>query len=69
MASVLAQSVVGVGMSMIRCDWCERLIDSDGDPDCFIHDFEGMLKDEVLCEWCRDKREREQNDEPPQEDA
>ena len=50
-------------MSMIRCEWCERLIDSDDDPDCFAENPE-----EVLCEWCRDKRYAEQTD-PPPEDA
>jgi len=51
-------------MSMIRCEQCERLIDSDDDPDCFIENpgMPGSMGDEVLCEWCREKREREQDD-------
>lgn len=34
-------------MSMVRCDKCEHLIDSDDDADCF-NDF-----DEAVCENCR----------------
>lgn len=35
-------------MSMVRCDGCERIIDSDGDPDCFVP------QDAVHCQWCRE---------------
>jgi hypothetical protein len=42
-------------MSMIRCDRCERLIDSDDDPECFVE-----KTDEVLCEWCRGDIESQQ---------
>jgi hypothetical protein len=37
-------------MSMIRCDKCEDLIDSDIDPDCFGEFGKG---EETLCENCR----------------
>lgn len=61
MASVLAQSVSGARMSMIMCTRCDRMIDSDDNPECFVHDREGNLTDEVWCEscWCDalDKRE------------
>ena len=45
-------------MSMIRCDRCSVLIDSDDDPECFTskdkpHDCEGR----VLCEPCREQCE------------
>lgn len=45
-------------MSMIRCEQCERLIDSDDDPECFVENpgLPGAMGDEVLCEWCREKR-------------
>lgn len=38
-------------MSMIRCDLCDRLIDSDDDPDCFV---EGNPSG-CFCEPCRDR--------------
>ena len=38
-------------MSMIRCDECERLIDSDDDPDCFIDTSPTTTVS--LCERCR----------------
>lgn len=44
-------------MSMIACDMCSRLIDSDDDPDC----FEGH---HVICEKCRDEIAREKLDAP-----
>jgi hypothetical protein len=37
-------------MSMVRCDECEILIDSDLDPDCF-NEF-----DETHCENCRQNK-------------
>lgn len=39
-------------MSMCLCDRCERFIDSDEDPDCFVE----VPGDETLiaCESCRD---------------
>lgn len=33
-------------MSMIRCDDCEAIFDSDADPDCFC-------EPKVLCSFCR----------------
>jgi hypothetical protein len=45
-------------MSMIRCEHCDRVFDSDADPDCFVENpgLPGRMGDEVLCEWCREKR-------------
>lgn len=37
-------------MSMVRCDECEIMIDSDDDPDCFGED--GNAPD-ILCDNCR----------------
>lgn len=42
-------------MSMIRCDLCNRLIDSDDDPDCFV---EGNPSG-CFCERCREQAEEE----------
>lgn len=39
-------------MSMVLCDECEKLIDSDDDPACFIE--KSKLQTLVICEWCRD---------------
>ncbi len=49
-------------MSMVMCERCDRFIDSDDDPDCFVENpgLPGAMGDEVLCEWCREKREAEQ---------
>ena len=33
-------------MSMVRCQQCERLVDSDDDPEVFGN--------AMLCKWCRD---------------
>jgi hypothetical protein len=58
-------------MSMIRCDRCSRLIDSDDDPECFVqvidHGDDGATKDAVLCEPCREKQLRDE--ELPDADA
>jgi hypothetical protein len=41
-------------MSMIRCDDCERLIDSDADCDCFVGTAAtGDYR--ALCKWCREQ--------------
>lgn len=37
-------------MSMIRCDECDRIFDSDDDPGCFDEDG-----DRVICEPCREE--------------
>ena len=41
-------------MSIIRCERCPTLIDSDDDPDCFVSIGEDSI---TLCEPCRDKHE------------
>ena len=45
---------------MIRCDECDRMFDSDDDPDCFVEagNMRRMTKDAVICEGCRDTMER-----------
>ena len=35
-------------MSMIRCDYCSDIFDSDEDPDCFV-------EPKVICENCRER--------------
>jgi hypothetical protein len=45
-------------MSVIRCDKCSRLIDSDEDLECFIQViYDGATWDAVRCEVCRDREE------------
>lgn len=42
-------------MSMIRCEDCRAIIDSDDDPDCFVS-FQRTAEDEhttVRCQACR----------------
>lgn len=48
---------------MIRCDQCDSIFDSDEDPDCFVENpgLPGSMGDEVLCKWCREQREAEQD--------
>lgn len=43
-------------MSMVMCERCDRMIDSDDDPDCFVENpgLPGSMGDQVLCEWCRE---------------
>lgn len=47
-------------MSMIRCDLCESLIDSDDDPECFV---EGNPSG-CFCKSCRDQAEQETERKP-----
>lgn len=44
-------------MSMICCDECEALIDSDDDPECFGGN------DDVVCKWCREQIADAKNEE------
>ena len=47
-------------MSIVICQECEKWIDSDDDPDCFVGYYEPVRfkcepdSDKTLCEWCRD---------------
>ncbi len=41
-------------MSLIKCDKCDAIIDSDEDPDCFIENLTGHGEDYVACERCRE---------------
>jgi hypothetical protein len=55
-------------MSMIFCQGCDCLIDSDDDPECFVPDPRQSLKpypDLVLCESCRERREMEAEESDP----
>jgi hypothetical protein len=40
-------------MSMVLCDCCMNLIDSDEDPDCFVGD-------RIWCEACRENNMTEE---------
>lgn len=42
-------------MSVVVCDHCERYIDSDDDPYCFIENPYDSKDTTVLCEYCREK--------------
>ena len=44
-------------MSMIHCQGCALLIDSDADPACFVED--DPYDREVVCEGCREDVVRE----------
>jgi hypothetical protein len=46
-----------VVMSIITCDRCDRYIDSDRDPDCFVEvgNMRAQTRNAVWCETCRDK--------------
>ena len=54
-------------MSCIRCQSCDRIIDSDFDLECFELDERG--KDYIICEWCRNKREADQRQQEEWKDA
>ena len=47
-------------MSMVICEKCDRLIDSDDDPDCFVEtgNMRRLHQTVVMCEPCRDYDER-----------
>lgn len=47
-------------MSMVACDCCECIVDSDADPACFINadapaPWNSKLLEQVLCENCRER--------------
>jgi hypothetical protein len=48
-------------MSMVCCEKCDRLIDSDEDGDCFVEigNMRRLHKEVVWCEWCREEHEVE----------
>lgn len=48
-------------MSMAKCKDCDRVFDTDEDPDCFIEvgNMRRMNWTEIVCEPCRDKRQVE----------
>lgn len=46
-------------MSMIRCEGCSRLIDTDEDMECIIED-ENTGSEVILCGACREKYFREE---------
>lgn len=50
----------GAAVSITTCERCDRFVDSDDDPECFVEIIEvgpdGEHKhDAVLCEPCREK--------------
>jgi len=49
-------------MSMICCEACDRLIDSDIDTDCFVEvgNMKRLHKEVVWCEWCREEKMTEE---------
>jgi hypothetical protein len=51
-------------MSMILCDRCNMVIDSDDDPDCFVEtgNQRRLHETTILCETCRDKRQAKEED-------
>ncbi len=42
-------------MSMIRCDRCDQVFDSDADPDCFVEvgNMRSQTQIATICERCR----------------
>ena len=49
-------------VSWIACERCQRVFNSDDDPDCFLFGEDALLSgpekrkwDAVLCERCRDE--------------
>ena len=51
-------------MSMVICEDCDALIDSDDDPDCFVEigNMRRLHATKVMCEYCRDKYFEDQDD-------
>ena len=58
-------------MSICVCESCDRYIDSDFDPDCFVEvgNMRRLHQTKVLCEACRDKYFAEQEAEQDAADA
>ena len=48
-------------MSLDRCHDCERLVDTDDDPECYVEvgNMRRLHKTICLCEFCRDEREND----------
>ena len=51
---MLARQAGANPMSMIKCDGCGYLIDSDDDPACFVEVPWLNMTDKVWCESCRE---------------
>lgn len=53
-------------MSMDRCSGCDRPIDTDDDPECYVEvgNMRRLHKTICLCEFCRDEREAEHVGDP-----
>lgn len=51
-------------MSIIICESCDRMIDSDDDPDCFVEvgNMRRMHQTAVYCEPCRERMLEQQID-------
>lgn len=45
-------------MSMMICEDCDRAIDSDDDPECFVEvgNMRRLHAEIILCENCRERR-------------
>ena len=48
-------------MSMVICEGCDALTDSDDDPDCFVEvgNMRRLHQTKILCQSCRERREEE----------
>jgi len=46
-------------MSMVICDKCNALVDSDFDTDCFIEHLGTKFPDTIACERCREDMDEE----------
>ncbi len=46
-------------MSVTHCENCDRYVDCDDDPDCFVYvgNFKRYHGEMVMCESCRDEME------------
>ena len=49
-------------MSMVRCDNCDLIFDSDADPDCFVEvgNMRRLHQTKIMCPPCREDYENEQ---------
>lgn len=50
-------------MSMIACQGCGQIVNSDNDPDCFVEvgNMRRYHETRVYCEACRERRQAEQD--------
>lgn len=51
-------------MSIVTCEYCDAMVDSDSDPDCFVEtgNMRRLHQTTIICEPCRERAWDRQQD-------